>query len=189
MKRSMGLVIVLAAGAVGCGQASDLGLASGRKVKPPPPEETVPCRVTGGGQIVAGEFPDTLGGNAQWFRGDPDGEWNHLTHEGEHFHGDPDFIECYVDENDEEPPEAGASAIRFTGTGTYIQGPYEGEECTFEVYIEDHGEPGTDDFYEITITCGGTEVYSAANTLLHGNLQIHEVPPGQLGTTTVTRER
>src|SRR5690606_2613656 len=61
----------------------------------PPPPETVPCRLTGGGQIEAGENPDSFGGNAQTPRGRVGLHWNHVTHEGDHFLGVPETIECF----------------------------------------------------------------------------------------------
>lgn len=163
----------------GCSQDPEAAVQRARKVQPPP--ETVPCRVTGGGQIEWGESPDSFGGNAQPFRTRVGGEWNHVTHDGLHFHGRPDAIECWVDANDEEPPSAGAAAIQFSGVGSF--GPY--RSCAFVVYIEDHGEPGaepvTPDYYEISIDCPGSEYdYYAGDTLLHGNLQLHAVPPGHL---------
>jgi hypothetical protein len=174
----------------GCVAEDTKTLSSAHQVTPdagqPKHDAGIPkvlCRVTGGGQIEAGENPDSFGGNAGPFRGGARGHWNHVTHDDGHLNGsDIDFVECSVVEGDPAaPPDAPANAIRFGGTGTF-----NGEECSFVVYIEDHGEPaleegapGTEDFYSIDIDCPTTD-YSAENTLLHGNLQIHEVPPGHL---------
>jgi hypothetical protein len=169
-------VVLAGATALGCANAEDVGLSEGRKVTPPPPEVEL-CRVTGGGRILAGESPDSFGGNAQPFGTDVDGEWNHVTHDGAHFHGDPDTIECFnVEGAPAAPPHAPANAILFSGTGTF-----DGEDgCAFSVYIEDHGEPGTSDVYMIDISCTSGASYSAGNTLYNGNLQIHSVPAGHL---------
>jgi hypothetical protein len=163
----------------GCTNGDDgVGVTQQRKEEtPPPPPETALCRVTGGGQILAGDSPDSFGGNAQPFRTYIGGEWNHVTHEGEHFHGDPDFISCStVPGAPAAPPNAPANAIFFSGMGTF-----DGEDgCDFSVYIEDHGEPGTSDYYSIDIACQSGASYSAGDVLLNGNLQIHAVPPGHL---------
>ncbi len=155
------------------GEREDAGRDAGRDAGPPP--AAVPCRVTGGGQIVEGARPDSFGGNAQPFRGGMLGHWNHVTHDDGHLIGRPTSIECFnVAGDPADPPSAPANAARFTGTGRFG-----GETCTFEVYVEDHGEPGTDDVYEIDIDCP-TQSYSAGGTLLHGNIQIHAVPPGHM---------
>lgn len=175
MKQLM-IVLAFAAGSWGCTNAMDIGaseFAMGSKERPK--KRPVLCRVTGGGQIVAGENPDSFGGNAQPFQSDVDGEWNHVTHDGLHFHGDPRFIQCFnVPDHAADPPEAPANAAIFGGTGRL-----DGEEgCEFLVYVEDHGEPGFEDFYAIEITCRSGASYAAGDTLLHGNIQIHDVPPG-----------
>lgn len=174
------LALALTGLGAGCANGGDLGLSEqGHGIEEPPkPPKRVNCRMTGGGQIIAGANPDSFGGNAQPFRfGGVDGEWNHVTHEGDHFHGDPDTIVCLppVGENDAPPPAAPTNAMLFSGTGLWNNDIV----CDFVVYIEDHGEPGSDDYYEIEIDCGGF-VYTAGDTLLHGNLQIHEVPAGHL---------
>lgn len=174
MKRMMAIVLALFGGTLGCGTGGDdvglIGAAHGAEENPP-----ALCRVTGGGRILAGDSPDSLGGNAQWFRGTVFGEWNHLTHEGQHFHGDPDYIECFELQNDEEPPEAGAAGIWFSGTGSYDGD----DDCTFAVYIEDHGEP-EEDYYWISISCTGGASYTTGDWLYDGNLQIHAIPPGHM---------
>ena len=146
-----------------------------------PPPVTGLCRLTGGGQILAadeGDRPDSFGGNAAPFRGGFRGEWNHVTHDGLHFHAHTiTFVECTVGANDEQPPEAGFSEIYFEGEGTLNR-----EECTFQVWAEDHGEgrnaPARDQ-YAIAIDCPTTDYDTGdPEDLLHGNLQIHPVPPG-----------
>lgn len=198
MTRMVGIVLGIGALAMfGAGCGVDPGSSTGELDKkdkkeceeePCEEEEPVPCRVTGGGQILWGtgdDEVDSFGGNAQPFpRRDDWGEWNHVTHEGRHFVGDPLEIECGEEFNDEEPPAAGADTITFRGVGTF-----DGEDCTFTVYIEDHGEPSAradapsfrTDYYQIDIDCEGTEDdYFAGDWLYHGNLQLHEVPPGHL---------
>jgi hypothetical protein len=190
MKGRIIITLVAALGAMGCANGSDLGSHSAAHTYEPPPVDAgkkhedagpprgVPCRVTGGGQIEAGARPDSFGGNAQWVRGDVRGHWNHVTHDNGHLVGRPDTIECFTVPGDPAyPPAAPANAARFSGTGRY-----NGEICTFVVYVEDHGEGGgtdeRDDYYSIDIECPSGATYSAGDTLLHGNLQIHAVPPG-----------
>jgi hypothetical protein len=172
------LATTLCSAAIGCANVSgdDLGLITERKVQPPG-ELVLQCRVTGGGQILTGDSPDSFGGNAQPFRDGVDGEWNHVTHDGDYFHGDPSFIQCFdVAGAPAAPPDAPANAIWFSGTG----GWNDEEGCTFSVWIEDHSEPGTSDFYMIDVSCENGESYHAGNVLLHGNLQIHDVPAGHI---------
>lgn len=174
-------IMALAQGAVvsGCTGGGDAALSRERKVESPPEESVAgPCRVTGGGRIMAYGSPDSFGGNAQPFpRGGVDGEWNHVTHDGDHFHGDPASIECFnVAGAPAAPPAAPANAILFSGMGRFN----DEEGCDFAVYIEDHGEPGTEDFYAIDVWCPSGVSYGAANTLLDGNLQIHAVPVGRV---------
>lgn len=169
------LAVVVGIATLGCTADGPIGVSQERKVNPP---ENELCRVTGGGRILADDSPDSFGGNAQPFRTDIDGEWNHVTHEGDHFHGDPAFIDCFDVEGDEaRPPRAPTNAIEFGGTGRWN----DEEDCSFFVHIEDHGEPGTSDVYRIDIWCTSGASYSAGDTLLDGNLQIHEVPPGHQG--------
>lgn len=176
MKRLSAIVLVFAATGLGCSNMDAIGSAGAGCEEHPPPPKPVLCRVTGGGQIIAGENPDSFGGNAQPFQTGVGGHWNHVTHDGEgHLIGVPDSITCFnVAGEPAAPPEAPANAAEFSGTGTW-----NGEEgCTFTVYVEDHGEPGTSDFYSITVTCPSGVSYSAGDTLLHGDIQIHDVPPG-----------
>lgn len=180
MRRLIPIIIGFGFAMLGC--ANDVGAIGSaeegcEEYPPPPPPEVTLCRVTGGGQILADDNPDSFGGNAR--PSFNSGHWNHVTHEGDHLSGvpDPESIVCFnTGENDAPPPAAPANTIEFSGTARWDHR----NDCEFFVHIEDHGEPGTDDVYEITVTCGGVEVYSAGDTLLHGNLQIHEVPPGQL---------
>lgn len=146
---------------------------------PIPPEEDPPalCRVTGGGRVLADGSPDSFGGNAQPFGTDVDGEWNHVTHDGDHFHGDPASIDCFdVEDSPTTVPIRSANAILFSGTGTWN----DEDGCDFTVYIEDHGEPGRADVYQIDISCPSGARYSAGDTLYKGNLQIHSISPGHL---------
>ena len=60
----------------------------------------------------------------------------------------------------------------FTGTGTinHVSG------YTFEVYVEDNGEPGKTDYFSIKIKdSSGTITYTKAGILTKGNIQIHNV--------------
>lgn len=161
--------------ATGCvGSPDDIGVARERKTQDGPGL----CRVTGGGRILWEDHPDSFGGNAGPFRTGVDGEWNHVNHEGNHFHGDPETVDCWNSDGlPPDPPRAPFNTIRFTGSGYWDE---HDEECTYAVEIEDHGEPGTEDHYLIDITCTGGVSYFASGTLFDGNLQIHAVPRGRL---------
>jgi len=186
MKQMVGVMVGMLA-LVGCGYDPDTGRAGAAHEQNPPDAGQPPpglCRMTGGGQIDnEGENPDSYGGNAAPRRGDFTGEWNHVTHDGQHFHGHIiDSVVCNVHDNNEEPPEAGFAEIIFGGEGTFG----DGENCTFVVEAEDHGEganaPARDE-YQITIDCDGTDWdYSTGDEkeVLHGNIQIHPLPPGFL---------
>ena len=183
--RVLKIVLAAATAAIlipGCmGGEDDLGTSSDGHGRP-----AGGCWITGGGQIL----PETLvggsfGGNAKDFvvSGLVDGEWNHVTFDGDHFHGDPDFIVCYRDSRGgPTPPRAIPNNADFGGMGTW-----NGEEgYYFEVHIEDRGEPGEHDYYKIWVyqaDNGGHTVYYSEGYVEHGNLQIHPPNPGHPGIT------
>ncbi|MBI2894674.1 MAG: hypothetical protein HYY06_14060 [Deltaproteobacteria bacterium] len=149
---------------------------------PPPPPPDVDCWVTGGGhngstdgQGAGVSKEDSFGGNAMTMKdGSVRGEWENVNHLGDVFHGLVTALSCFDDGGaGPEVPKADANIAEFSGTGSWnhLDG------YTFFVRIEDRAEGGKDsDFYSITIwSPGGTVVYSEADTIAGGNLQIH--PP------------
>lgn len=188
MGRRMLGVVVGAAALVGCVGGLDAGLADEaaragegdvpRDVidnpAPTPGHEEiyVGCRVTAGGQIeVSPAGRDAFGGNAQPFRdGSVDGEWNHVDAEGDHFHGDPTWMQCgYVEDG------AWADVVWLGGVGTWNgEGGY-----SFYVMLEDRGEPGRDDTYHLEVwAADGTIVYANGSVLARGNVQYHALDRG-----------
>lgn len=143
----------------------------------PPPKKPGRCWVTGGGQIDG----ETFGGNAKPFRdGSVDGEWNHVDHQGNHFHGDPtEIITCdVVDGPGASPPQVEFNRIIFEGVGTWTELGGASIPVTFRVVIEDHGEPGRLDEYTLTVFSGTTVIHSVSGVIDRGNLQIHPSNPG-----------
>lgn len=111
-----------------------------------------------------------FGGNAKPFRdGSIDGEWNHVTFQGDHFHGHPRTLVCaFVGGDPADPPRVDANQATFIGFGVW-----NGEDgYTFEVVVEDHGESGRSDTHSITVFSPlGAVVYSASDVLARGNIQ------------------
>lgn len=138
-----------------------------------PPKPVGRCWITGGGQLVR----DAFGGNAKPFRdGSVDGQWNHVTAGGDHFHGQPDTIAC----SDAGPPGADHPVVEFNQADFSGSGTWNGASgYTFEVTVIDHGEPGRDDFYSLTVfDSGGGVVYTIDGTISRGNIQVHPPNPG-----------
>lgn len=177
--RRMLVIMCFLAGCASGGEDIGMSSAAHSEEPPPPPPQMESCWITGGGQIdPPGEVGGAFGGNAKPNRaGVVSGHWNHVTLEGDHFGGRPDFIECYVGPGDEpDPPDAIPNNADFGGSGTWNGEP----GYTFEVHFEDHGEPNGDgDIYEITVfDSTGMIVYQAGGEVLRGNLQIHPPNPG-----------
>lgn len=128
-----------------------------------------PGKVTGGGQIIApvqtgGKKVDkaSFGFNVMYREGDPapKGELEYIDHATKmnvHAH---DMTKLVVSA---DKPEAW-----FEGTCT-IDGV---SGYTFEAYVQDNGEPGKNDWFEIRLSDG----YTAGGQLLSGNIQIHKKP-------------
>lgn len=127
---------------------------------PPPPS---PGKVTGGGQIaVSDEVGASFGFNIVFQEGDsaPKGELQYVDHSDNMKVHSHDMISLRVWDQ--------KTKAEFEG---YCTIDHE-EECTFYVYVEDNGEPGKNDVFEITLSTG----YSAGGTILNGNIQIHKKP-------------
>ena len=134
-------------------------------------------KVTGGGQCITGlssEIPAaSFGFNAMWFSRDPapKGELNYIDHiTGMHVHIHAmTYLEVSVDEPGNKPMPL---RIAIFGGPCRINGV---EGFFADVYVEDHGEPGVDDMFKITLSTdyvGGSD----AVTILAGNIQIHKPP-------------
>jgi uncharacterized repeat protein (TIGR01451 family) len=155
------------------------------------------CRITGGGCLnelgVRRSFKEnTFGGNVSPLHegGGPTGnEWEHVRREGKkilfNFHShDAHIITCTVIPPGPCSPPAVNTRADFEGTGQYSMGPSQREfDGNFSAYIIDHGEGrcGGPDYYTITVREGlvqgaGAVVFSIADTIDCGNLQVHETP-------------
>ena len=134
-------------------------------------------KVTGGGQCITddrSEIPAaSFGFNAMWFSKDPTpkGELNYIDHStGMHVHIHIlDYLEVWQP-NPGNKPEALRYAIfggpcRINGVGGYYA----------DVWVEDDGEPGTADKFQITLSTGYVGGSQIVN-LLAGNIQIHKPP-------------
>jgi len=141
----------------------------------------LPCawggKVTGGGQCIVEDnerIPSaSFGFNAMWFSRDPypKGELNYVDHiTGMHVHiHDLTYLEVWEDLPGNKPWPL-KKAI-FGGPCTI-----DGEEGFFaDVYVEDNGEPGTKDKFQITLSTGYVGGSDTA-AMLVGNIQIH-IPP------------
>ncbi len=62
--------------------------------------------------------------------------------------------------------QTGPNQVTFSGTGTVDRDP-----VNFEIVVEDNGEPGTNDFFKITIT--GARNSSHSGNLSQGNIEAH----------------
>lgn len=135
-------------------------------------------KVTGGGQCIVGDnvnIPSaSFGFNAMWFSRDPSpkGELNYVDHiTGMHVHiHELTYLEVWEDLPGNKPWPL-RKAI-FEGPCTI-----DGEEDSFfaQVYVEDNGEPGKLDKFQITLSTGyvgGSDTVP----MLVGNIQIHKPP-------------
>ena len=135
-------------------------------------------KVTGGGHCKIRPIDRIPGGsfgfNVMWFSRDPGpkGELqyvDHFTGMTVHAHDmDYLFVWEFLETNKPWPYRK----ARFGGPCT-INGEEGG--YTFEVYVEDNGEPGETDVFQITLSTGyvgGSEI----EPILGGNIQIHKPP-------------
>jgi len=134
-------------------------------------------KVTGGGQCIVGDnemIPSaSFGFNAMWFSRDPSpkGELNYVDHiTGMHVHiHELTYLWVWEDLPGNKPWPL-MKAV-FGGPCTI-----DGEEGFFaDVYVEDNGEPGTMDKFQITLSTGyvgGSDTVA----MLVGNIQIHKPP-------------
>jgi Ice-binding-like len=123
-----------------------------------PPARTI--KVTGGGEI--GLFPGTasFGFNAGTGNG---GHFNYVNHvSGLHVDGRVDDVVVIAFNPDGSP-----KTVLFSGTC--------GDGCAFSVTVEDHGEPGINDQFGVTVTVGGVVVeFRSQRVISNGNIQFHK---------------
>jgi hypothetical protein len=144
------------------------------------------CWVTGGGFVTA-SGRDNFGGNAKPRKdGTIQGQWNHVDHGGRHVHGPVRYLVC------REVPGAGpgqpggkkgltANQVLFGGPARVNEGAGFVDGYWYDVVAEDHGEPGRDDAYTLTLRkeadpatgTSGAVVYTVSGKLTGGNVQIH----------------
>ena len=134
-------------------------------------------KVTGGGQCVVGdnqEIPSaSFGFNAMWFTRDPTpkGELDYVDHlTGMHVHiHDLVFLIVWEDLPGNKPWPLMKAAFNGPCTIDGVGGHYAW------VYVEDNGEPGTKDKFEIRLDTGYVGGSNSAE-ILAGNIQIHKPP-------------
>lgn len=146
------------------------------------------CWVTGGGFIVENASKDTFGGNGMPMRdGSVRGEWENVDHAtGDNLHGTVNYLFCRVVPGPGPGHPNGPqhhfddNQVYFGGPGRYFVNAAWADGYWFDVVAEDHGEPGRQDTYQITIRTyangqAGNVVYQASGLLAGGNIQLH--PP------------
>ena len=134
-------------------------------------------KVTGGGQCIVGsntEIPSaSFGFNAMWFSRDPTpkGELNYVDHlTGMHVHiHELDYVYVGVDLPGNKPWPKRIATFGGPCTIDGVGGHYAW------VYVEDNGEPGKADKFQITLDTGYVGG-SDAVAMLVGNIQIHKPP-------------
>ncbi|MDQ6892346.1 MAG: hypothetical protein M3167_06665 [Acidobacteriota bacterium] len=118
----------------------------------PTPDVRPIIRVTGGGSILVKVV--NFGFNAD---PSPSGHLNYQDKEQD-IHLVSDAIDSFS--------QTGPNEVTFTG-----HGHVDGDAVTFTVRVQDNGEPGTNDYFEIHIL--GGRVSNRSGNLSQGNIQIH----------------
>jgi hypothetical protein len=135
-------------------------------------------KVTGGGQCITRSSTTipaaSFGFNAMWFSRDPSpkGELNYVDHiTGMHVHiHELTYLEVWEDLPGNKPWPL--MIAEFGGPCTI-----DGVEGHFaDVHVEDHGEPGTNDRFWISLDMGAYIGGSKTVPMLVGNIQIHKTP-------------
>ena len=121
-------------------------------------------KVTGGGQIQVPDLSSpgvaSFGFNAGTGQNGSGGHFNYVNHvNGVHVDGPVTDIEVITFNPDGSP-----KTVLFSGTC--------GDGCAFSVTVEDHGEPGTNDQFGVTVTGTINEVRSQ-RVISRGNIQFH----------------
>ena len=129
-----------------------------------PAPATGTIKVTGGGQIPVPDLNSSgtasFGFNAGTGNGGGGGHFNYVNHvNGLHFDGPVNDIVVIAFNPDGSP-----KTVLFSGTC--------GDNCAFSVTVEDHGEPGINDQFGVTVTGAVSEVRSQ-RLISAGNIQFH----------------
>jgi hypothetical protein len=173
------------------------------------------CWITGGGYILnQNGSNDSYGGNGMPMKdGTIRGEWENVDHgTGDKSHGQVHYLVCrHVDEPG--PGQPSGPSHNFNINQAYYGGPARwftagstgggwADGYWFDVFIEDHGEPGNKagpgnhgsggpDYYHFTIrkyvsdTVPGDVVFDTQAPVSGGNLQIHPPNNGHPSTPSL----
>jgi len=121
-------------------------------------------KVTGGGQIAVQGGSATFGFNADRKNDNTKGNLNYVNHvTGLHVNGSVDQIKIIGSSN-------GVKTVQFSGTSVR-KGRF-AQSTTFVVTVEDHGEPGFNDKFGITVS-GDASESTAINLISRGNIKFH----------------
>jgi hypothetical protein len=112
------------------------------------------------------------------------GEWQHVSHAtGDKLHGQVRYLTCGVapGAGPGHPSGGDINQAYFGGEARWFANGAWEDGYWFDVVVEDHGEPGRNDTYHITVRKGvdpaanvsGAIVYQAKGTLGGGNIQLH----------------
>lgn len=148
------------------------------------------CWITGIGYVNDPDGKDNFGGNGMPMKtGNIRGEWEHDDHgTGDKFHGRVHYLACFH-VAEPGPGVPSGSDHSFNLNQAYYGGPGRWFEpgtgwqdgYWFDVFAEDHGEPGNTDEYYFSVrkldASGnvGPVLYQTGGVLGGGNFQIH--PP------------
>ncbi len=151
--------------------------------------------MTGGGFVDESSSKDTFGGNGMPMRdGSVRGEWENVDHAtGDNLHGSVSYLFCRVVAGPGPGHPNGPhhdfddNQVYFGGPARYFVNSAWADGYWFDVVAEDHGEPGRQDTYQITIRTyangqAGNVVYQVSGLLAGGNIQIHPPNPGHPGS-------
>lgn len=122
-------------------------------------------KVTGGGQVAVSGGSATFGFNADRKNDNTKGRLNYVNHvTGLHINGPVDEIKIIGSTN-------GIKTVQFSGTS--VRKGRSSQSTNFVVTVEDHGEPGRNDKFGITITGDASET-TLIDVISRGNIKLHE---------------
>jgi hypothetical protein len=146
----------------------------------------VGCKVTGGGQITFGNATGnpckdgtlcwvSFGFNVHSVNGTPPAkgqlEFNRHSNPKATYHS-IQIASLMITPIEECTADSSLSGQQATFNGT-IRRKGQAAQCTFEVVVEDCGEPGRNDFFSIDIQGPADCPESRSGKLDHGNIQVH----------------
>jgi hypothetical protein len=133
-----------------------------------PPPSSCGIKVTGGGQIAV-PSPDSEGRASFGFNAKgkdnekASGHFNYVNHvNGLHVNGPVSRVAVIA-----RNPDGSPKTVRFSGTC------HHGPACSFNVTVEDHGEPGTLDQFGVAVT-GALSEFRSQRIISRGNIQFHK---------------